>query len=330
MTRKTYSKTTATRRDAYQEVTDRITAALEAGTVPWRKPWAGVPGQARIERPRNAVTGKAYRGINVFLLGMGHSYSDPRWLTFKQAQAKGGSVRRGQHGTQIVFWRIVTKDTVDEATGETVRSGYPMLRIYTVFNVEQCDGLTLETRPQPYRTFTDWPELVQPPAPRASVIAEAEAIVAAYTSREAAPSLAYDGGDRAFYVPARDEIHLPARDSFESIDAMYATTFHEMAHSTGHASRLDRFSKSPGPSHFGSENYSQEELTAELGSAFLCDAAGVDASQLGQSAAYIASWLSVLRGDKKFVIVAAARAQKAADLILGPDESEPGEEEQAA
>jgi antirestriction protein ArdC len=270
----------------YEIVTEKILAALEQGTVPWRKPWqAGIP--------RNAITNRPYSGINALLLGT-TPYSDPRWLTFKQCSAKGGKVRKGEKSTLVVFWKI--QDVSKEEDGEIAEKQIPLLRYYLVFNVEQCDGLDLpklETR-------------------KVDAIAEAEAII---TNMPNPPSIAHDGGARAFYRPQLDSIHLPTRSRFDSTGEYYSTLFHELSHSTGHQSRLNRQTLTE-VVPFGSETYSKEELVAEFGAAFLCGHAGIETT-LDNSAAYIKGWLKTLRSDPKLAIIAASQGQKAADHILG-------------
>ncbi len=290
--------TTTTRPDAYAAVTDRIIAALDRGTVPWRRPW-------RSRGLRNAISGRSYRGINLLLLGLTAlegGFDDPRWLTYRQAQVKGGHVRRGEQGTQIVLWKWIERS--DSDTGEP-QQHYPLLRLFTVFNVTQCEDLALPAY--------DGGEPQDP-------LAEAEAIVASYAS---GPPVVHDA-DSAYYIPSRDEVHLPPRESFRGAHGYYATLFHELAHSTGHQSRLNREGYQSS-ARFGSETYSREELVAEFAAAFLGQEAGTDPSRVEQSAAYIASWLKALRDDRRLVVVAAGQAQRAADHILGrgPEDANP-------
>jgi antirestriction protein ArdC len=296
------------RRDPYAEVTGRIIAALDRGTVPWRHPW-------RTRGHRNAVSGRPYRGINALLLALvalQEQYDDPRWLTFRQAEQLGGHVRRGEHGTSIVLWRWIERR---DRTDEEVRERFPLMRLFTVFNVAQCEDVTLADAD---------------PACAFDPLERAEAILAGY---DGGPSVFHDA-DRAFYVPSKDEVHLPPRSAFRDADGYYATVFHELAHSTGHASRLDRESiQTAAP--FGSAVYSREELVAEFGAAFACDAAGIDASRLEQSAAYIDAWRTVLRADQRLVVIAAGQGQRAADRILGhvavaPDDDSETPEEAAS
>lgn len=278
--------------DVYEEVTDRIIAALEEGTVPWRRPWV-----ASADSHRNPVSGTEYRGVNPFLLELTaweRGYSDPRWLTFKQAKTAGGCVRKGEKSTQVIFWKMLRgkdKDTGEERT-------IPMLRHYRVFNVAQVDGLELE-QAETIATFDP--------------IERADQIIAAMPN---APTIGH-GGNRAFYHPALDAVQLPAREQFESPEAYYSTAFHELTHSTGHESRLNRDEVAGRGRHgFGSEPYAGEELVAELGAAMVGARANI-APRTDQSAAYIAGWLRALRDDRKLLVSAAGRAQRAADYILG-------------
>jgi antirestriction protein ArdC len=275
--------------DVYAEVTDRIIAALEEGTVPWRKPWSA-PGEA----PRNPVSGTVYRGINPFLLELTASacgYSDPRWLTFKQAAGLNAKVRKGERSTLVVFWKMLRG--VDERTGE-LRT-IPMLRHYRVFNVAQIDGLDLE----PIGELADH-----------EPIDACQSIIAGMPSR---PTIGH-GGNSAFYHPALDAVQLPELGSFVDPEAYYATAFHELVHATGHESRLDR--GLDGSHAFGSGEYGKEELVAELGAAMICGQAGISPATVDRSASYIASWLRTLKADPKMLVGAAGKAQKAADWIL--------------
>ena len=291
------------RRDPYREVTGRITSALERGTVPWRVPW-------RARGHRNARSGRPYRGINTLVLAMTaleRGWDDPRWLTYRQAEAAGGHVRRGEHGTRVVLWKwIERKESADAETPER----YPLLRLFTVFNVVQCEGIDLPTGGAP-----------ESPDP----IEQAEAIVAGYSG---GPTLHWDA-ESAYYLPARDEVHLPPRAAFPDAHGYYATLFHELAHATGHPRRLDREGYQAA-ARFGSERYSREELVAEFAAAFLGSEAGIDPSRVEQSAAYIASWLKALRDDRRLAVVAAAQAQRAADHILGRSPEAPEEAPAAA
>ena len=239
--------------------------------------------------------------MNIFLLGC-QGFTSPYWLTFKQAKQLGGSVRKGEHGTPCILWKWINRSDENAETGETETKQIPLIRYYNVFNVEQCDGIShkgLEAQ-------AEEPEPFNP-------VEAAEAIVASYPD---APSISQDGRASAYYRPATDSIHVPERETFDSEEHFYATLFHEMAHSTGHEKRLAR----PGitnPIRHASHGYTQEELVAEMSSAFLLAEAGIDTDGLmDNSAAYVASWLKALRNDKKLVVFAGAQAQKAVDHIL--------------
>ena len=268
------------RTDPYQEITGRIITALERGTVPWRTPW-------RARGHRNARSNRPYRGINTLVLQMTaleRGWSDPRWLTYRQAEAAGGHVRRGEHGTRVVLWKwLERKEREDPERVER----FPLIRLYSVFNVSQCEGVTL-----PARVDGGCPDPLE----------RAEAVISGYRD---GPSLCRDA-ESAYYVPEHDEVHVPPRAAFTDAHGYYATLFHELAHSTGHPRRLAREGYRTA-ARFGSERYSQEELVAEFAAAFLGSEAGIDPSRVEQSAAYIASWLRVLDDDKRLVVVAAAQ-----------------------
>lgn len=282
------------RKSVYETVTEKIVAQLKAGVVPWHKPWS-----ASFQPPRNLRSGKAYRGINVILLSL-QGYASPYWLTFKQALDLGGNVRKGEKGTQVVLWKRTEVATSEEERAEGGRDTklIPLVRFYTVFNVAQCDGLKV---PEVSTARNDR----QP-------IAEAQAIVAGYQGPEVR-----HGGNSACYLPLHDRISMPEAGAFDSMEHYYSTLFHELSHSTGHKNRLAR----PGIVNFdtfGSHQYSQEELVAEMGAAFLAAHSGINGEALqDNSAAYIAHWLEKLQNDPRMVVQAAGQAQKAADLILG-------------
>lgn len=276
----------------YDVITDRIIEKLEAGTVPWRQPWRG--GEAGM--PRNLATGYPYRGINVFLLAAS-GYASPHWLTFRQVNQRGGTVRRGERGTPVVFWKW-REVAEHEADGSEATRRVPLLRYYTVFNAEQCEGIDVPAPDEPDLDF----------AP----IARCEALVHGMPDAPAIET----GRGQAAYQPARDTVLMPAPRQFESAAAYYATLFHELTHATGHARRLARPAVME-PATFASHAYSKEELVAEMGAAFLCGHCGIEAQTIERAAAYIAGWLSVLRGDSHLVVQAAAHAQRAADFLLG-------------
>jgi antirestriction protein ArdC len=221
-------------------------------------------------------------------------YSDQRWLTFRQAAQLGGNVRRGERSSLVVFWK--QHQVTDERDGEEVTRTIPLLRYFNLFNVAQCDGLNLAPVP-------------------ANHIEPIEAAMAIVDGMPNPPRITHDGGDRAYYVPATDSIHLPAMSAFDGAGEFYSTAFHELTHSTGHKSRLNRESLDT-PAPFGSPIYSREELVAEFGAAFLSAQAGID-NTIENSAAYIDGWSRALRADKRLVITAASQGQKAADYVLG-------------
>jgi antirestriction protein ArdC len=280
----------------YQIITDKIIAQLETGTIPWRKPWASSHGM-----PRNLISNKEYRGINVFLLGC-QQYSSPYWLTYNQAFAKNGNVRKGEKSTMVVFWKMMDKGygaSDGDDNSDTVVSGrVPLLRYFNVFNVEQCENLPVPPSETPIYQFTP--------------IEKAEQIIKNMSNR---PEITY-GGNRAGYTPVSDKIRMPYEDRFEKSEEFYSVLYHEIGHSTGHKSRLGR--KEVIEHHeFGSEEYSVEELCAEFCSSYLCGVAGISNQTIELASSYIDGWLNVLKKDKKMLVVAAARAQAAADYILG-------------
>jgi antirestriction protein ArdC len=303
------ARSDTTRKDIYAEVTNTIIEALEAGTVPWHRPWNAATGL-----PMSMSSRRAYRGVNVFLLEMtarAKGFSSPWWGTYKQIADHGGQVRKGEKSTMVVFWKRLTVSTTAEEKARTGKDekAIPMLRYFQVFNADQADGL-----PERFSAGADQGDGFDP-------VAEAEAILTGYA---AAPSV-HHGGSQAFYRPGTDSIHMPDREAFESGDAYYSTLFHEMTHSTGHTSRLARPTLLE--SHaFGDESYSKEELVAEMGAAMLSGMAGIHQATIPASAAYVASWLRVLKGDPKMVVQAAGQAQRAADHILGATFEEKGDD----
>lgn len=266
----------------YEIVTEQVVKALEEGVVPWRKPWSG--GH---RAPMN-ITGREYRGINVLLLGMA-PYESPYWITYRQAVERGGHVKKGERGRMVVLWRWLE----DKETGDEV----PVLRYYTVFNAAaQCERI--EVPAVSVRTFTP--------------IEGGERIVAGLP---AAAARVRHGVSGACYVPDLDEVHMPSREAFHSGEEYYATLFHELSHSTGHESRLKR-KGIVDRARFASHDYSEEELVAEMGASFLGHEAGILPRTIDNAAAYLRSWVKVLKGDARLVVRAAAAAQKAADWLL--------------
>lgn len=283
--------------DIYQSVTVRILECLDKGVVPWRKPWA-------VQAPSNLASKHVYRGINQILLSCS-AFDSPFWLTLKQANDLGGRIKRGERGTPIVFWKVVERDNAKDKEDDR----FFLLKRFTVFNVEQTEGIAIP-KVEP-RTFDP--------------IAECEAVVASYKE----PPSILQMGSQACYLPALDRIWIPKPEQFTSPAEYYSTLFHELAHSTGAAHRLAR----PGvvdASRFASHTYSFEELVAECGAAFLCAHAGISSQVIDNSAAYIQSWARKLRSEPKWIVDAASKASRAADLILGKLPMKNAEPSQAA
>lgn len=279
------------KKNAYEVITDQLIAALESGQLPpWRRPWRATGGM-----PRNLASGKAYRGANIFTLALqasAHNYSAPYWLTYKQAQERGGHVRSGQKGTKILFWKFGEGE--DKETGEVHRSVFA--RSYTVFNADQCEGLAVPTEEAPYEH---------------EPITAAEAIAANMPQRPAIVTQP----NKANYVPLTDTVGIPPLADFASPEQYYSTLYHELAHATGHPDRLARFEPLAVPK-MGSDSYSLEELTAEMTAAILCGHASIETATLTNSTAYIKNWLTALKDDKRMLVKAAGLAQRAADFIL--------------
>lgn len=271
--------------DLYSEITNRMIAEMEQGIIPWMKPWMAA-GKAI-----SHTTGKPYSLLNQMLLGRAGEY-----LTYKQVQQEGGYVRKGEKAHMVVFWKWIDKE--DEETGEVKQ--IPFLRYYNVFHIDQCEGIRAKhTATSPHNANTD---------------ATAEAIIADYVRREGV-HMEHQEGDRAFYQPATDRIVLPLIRQFKETAEYYGTAFHEMVHSTGHMNRLNRLDRT---AFFGSELYSKEELIAEIGAAALVNRAGLEtAKSFRNSAAYVQNWLQVLKNDKRFIVSAAGKAEKAVSLIMG-------------
>lgn len=279
----------------YEMITERIVEMLERGTVPWSMPWTGGPSGSA---PANLDSKRAYNGINHFLLlAMGRSSS--YWVTYNQAKKMGGQVRKGEKGTPVIFWKQI--EVEEEENGKKIKKKIPMLRYYTVFNLEQIDGIEAPDAPEPVKND------FRP-------IEKAERI---FNSMPQAPEIAHNE-PRAYYSPKRDTINLPKPELFRSNEEYYSAAFHEMVHSTGHESRLNRRPSTEIRS-FGDREYSKEELVAEMGAAYLCAHAGIENATINNSAAYIDGWINVLKGSPKMAIHAAGAAQKAANFILGND-----------
>ena len=274
----------------YQIVTDQILRQLEVGVVPWCKPW-------RAEPPCNLVSGKEYRGINPFLLAS-QGYGSRYWLTFNQANKLGGHIRKGEKSSIVTFWHIGEEETVRDSDGKTRKSKPFLLRYYRVFNLEQTEGIAEKLG-------------LGNATPRVPSIDQCEAIVKRMPNT---PTIQQDA--RAWYRPSTDTVGMPSRNAFNSAEEYYSTLFHELTHSTGHASRVGR-EGIENIATFGSESYSKEELIAEMGAAMLCGLTGISPTTIPNSAAYLQGWINRLRGDCKLLVSAASQAQKAADYIQG-------------
>lgn len=273
----------------YEIVTNRIIEELEKGVIPWRKPWTSGRGGAY-----NRISRKPYSMLNQMLLKHGGEYA-----TFKQWQSLGGKVRKGEKSEIVTFWKMIETETV-KADGTTEKKMIPMLRYFSVFHISQIEGVEPLEKP-----FED----VEP-------IEAADKIIVDYVSREGL-TFVETVTDEAYYSPSRDMVQVPAKEQYGAIAEYYSTTFHELTHSTGHAKRLNRLTTGI-KAAFGGEEYSKEELTAEIGAASLLNHLGIETPEsFRNSAAYIQSWLKALRGDARMIVAAASRAEKAVAYILG-------------
>ena len=299
------------KKDVYTKVSERIIEGLKTKGLKWFRPWDN-GGCA----PINNTTGKAYRGYNRFILSITASengYAQNEWITYKQAQAKGGAVKKGEKGTEIVFWNIsfVDKDGNFYRTRDAViAAGLSMddvkkvfsPRLWNVFNIAQCDDIAPRRTPVKVIKF--------------SPIEEAEKVYNEKYDADKKPTLGH-GGDSAFYAPSRHHVQMPKQLNFISSDDYYKTLFHELVHSTGHESMLNRLDK---VSAFGSEDYSKEELVAEIGSEFLVGITGINPKDnANNSQAYINGWIKKLEDKPKMALSACNQAMKAVDLILGEE-----------
>lgn len=269
-------------KDIYAEITEKVIEQMEAGTMPWKRPWVADKSQNHF--PTNYISNKPYRGINVMILWCS-DYADQRFATYKQWASKGGQVRRGESGTKIVLYKPMTVQ--DKATAKD--KDILMMRSYTVFNIAQVDGIEQK------QVQSDFIEDTM----KFDRALEFESL-ATY----------HHGGNRAFYQILTDEIHMPPRIQFKCEEDYHATALHELTHWTGPKDRCNReFGK-----RFGDDAYAFEELVAEMGAAFLCAHAGIEYQT--QHASYVSAWLNIMKGDKKSIITAASQAQKAVDFVL--------------
>ncbi|WP_162055589.1 ArdC family protein [Pontibacter pamirensis] len=284
------------------QVTNEVIAQLEQGKVLWQKPWSPYG------LPKNHFSGRHYEGFNAFYLNYiteKNSFTMPYFLTYKQAQELGGHVRKGEEGTQVIYWKIYEEKagehTGEQAEEENDRHGIKFVPfIWTVFNIDQVEGIDYKLPATPEKTGQQIIEACQRvvdhyPLPRPQIL---------------------HGGSQAYYAPASDRVQMPELKKFVSSQAYHATLFHELIHSTGHPSRLNRFTEEEKASRFGDENYSKEELTAEMGASFLCAFTGIKEAVFENSVAYLQGWASKFKDDKTMIIYAGARAFKAANYIL--------------
>lgn len=297
-------------KDLYQEITDRIIAELEQGIIPWEKPWCGVRSGAI-----SYATGKPYSLVNQFLLKPGE------YITFNECRKRGGKVKKGAKAHMVVFWKVLYREKKDsngnvitDNDGKPCTEAIPFLRYFNVFHIDDCEGI--EPR---------WNDKL--PTENAQPIEAAEQALKGYIARSGV-GFENNKQDRAYYSPALDCISLPLMEQFTEIAEYYSTAFHEATHSTGHKSRLNRFTGDAANALFGSESYSKEELVAEIGSACIMHDLGIETpGSFKNSAAYIQNWLKVLKNDKRMIVNAASKADKAARLILN---IEAKEQEEAA
>ena len=291
------------KKSVYAMVTDKIISQLENGIIPWEKPWTGVAGGAF-----NRKSKRPYSFINQCMLA-----HDGEYASFKQWKELGGHVKKGEHGEFVVFWKILPVKETDPDTGKTITKHIPMLRYYNVFHISQVEGV------EPLKT-----EELHHTDP----IKEAEELIDSYTKRENI-RFTRSKSDRAFYSPSGDYVSVPLLEQFPKVEEAYSTYFHELTHSTGHKSRLDRFPKDITEAMFGSESYSKEELVAEMGAAMILNRLGIETTKSSRNnAAYIQSWLQVLKGDVRFVTSAASKAEKAVRLIYNEQANEKEESEE--
>lgn len=283
-------------KNVYEMVTERIIAELEKGIIPWQKPWTGTATGAF-----SRSTGKPYSFINQLILGKPGEY-----LTFKQIQEAGGKVKKGEKASIVVFWKQYPV-TETNADGDTVTKYIPVLRYYNVFHIDQCEGVT--------------PKYAQPATTELEPIEHAESIINDYVDREA---LTFENQEqnRAYYSPIMDKVVVPVLSQFSIVEEYYSTAFHELTHSTMHQDRCNRQEERKGKLvAFGSEEYSKEELVAEIGAASLVNICGIESEKsFRNSAAYIQSWLRILKNDSRMIVSAASKAEKAVNYILGTTE----------
>lgn len=288
----------------YDQITEKVVAQLENGIIPWQKPWQNAAKGADVAISHE--TGKPYSELNQMLLG----WRAGEWLTWKQVHAEGGRIKNGAKAEQVVFWSRVNKiekEAICDENGDeigirdVITGSYMVLKGYPVFHISDTEGIEPKWNNEARKNEAD-------------PIEEAEVVAMNYIEREKI-NFEYTQSNEAWYSAGIDKVHVPVREQYAVNEEYYSTLFHELTHSTGHASRLNR--KEVGTSFFGSENYSKEELVAEMGAAFLCNAVGINSHKaFRNSVAYIQSWLRVLKNDKRMITMAATKAEKACKYIL--------------
>lgn len=284
--------------DVYEMVTERIIAMLEQGEIPWDRPWTGA-GRYAIKR----TTGKPYSILNQFLLGNPGEY-----LSFNQCRKEGGKIKKGAKAKIVVFWKVIECDRKDskgnvmlDSQGKVKTTMVPLLKYMNVFHIDDCEGLKPRNYEEVLREFDP--------------IDEAEKVISGYVQRSGIKFEHIKQG-RAYYNPGEDKVVLPIKEQFKGESGYYATAFHELTHSTGHEARLNRIGN--GVAAFGDETYSKEELVAEIGSASLMKILGIETDgSIRNNAAYIQSWIKALKNDKKLIVSAASKAEKAVEMIMG-------------
>ncbi|MBQ0159012.1 MAG: DUF1738 domain-containing protein [Bacteroidales bacterium] len=278
--------------DLYEEITKKILSEMEKGIIPWHKPWTCSNGAVSHQ------TGRPYSVLNQYLLAIGNEcIENGEYVTFNQVKSEGGNVKKGEKGNMVVFWKILHKKIVNE-DGTEEEKDIPYLRYYHVWEVSQCEGIK--------RKYEAGKRVIPNP------LEEGEKIVNDYFDRESC-RLKVSETDKACYIPSRDKVCVPRIQQYDCANEYYSTLFHEMIHSTGHESRLNRLTQTS----FGSSEYSKEELVAEIGSTFLCGTAGIETNHtLRNSVAYLQSWMRALKNDKSLFVSAAGNAEKAANYVL--------------
>ena len=274
-------------------ITDRIIAELEKGNIPWQKPWTGTASG-----PISHVSGKPYSLVNQFVLGRPGEY-----ITYKQCIAEGGKVKKGAKALPVIFYKMNVYTDTDPDTGEEIEKTIPVLRFYTVYHIDDCEGIKAKFAKE------------TKPVTAKQACRKAENIIKRYQKLNDTLRIHNESeSNEAFYRPSTDEIVVPMMSQYEATEEYYSTLFHEMTHSTGHASRLNRLNSKAA---FGNGEYSKEELVAEIGAATLVNVCGIETSKsFRNSAAYIQAWMRALKKDPNLLISASAKAEKAVEYIL--------------